>query len=265
MKRYNRAVRIFFLVVILAAASALLALPQESQNISSTARRTADDEQLPVAEFAMPDPVDPKERGLRQVKSSRYNRQGGKPIAELPPGVEELPLNAHWWWGLPALPVRMSQAILIGEIVDAKAYLSSDRTGVYSEFTIRINEVLRKGSDIDLVLVGDVLAQRPGGAVRFPSGRLQRYTIAQQGMPLIGRRYVFFLKCNTVGQDFSILTGYELRNGRVLPLDGHDNKGETVVSAFAAFEGMDETAFLKSVREAISRPSEDSLEKGKPR
>jgi hypothetical protein len=51
------------------------------------------------------------------------------------------------------------------------------------------------------------------------------------------------------GQDFSILTAYELSNGRVLPLEGHDAKGETVVSSFAAFEGIEENAFMKFVEE----------------
>jgi hypothetical protein len=74
-------------------------------------------------------------------------------------------------------------------------------------------------------------------------------------MPATGSKYVFFLKCNGSGQDFSILTGYELKGGRVFPLDGYDSKGEHVISAFTAFEGMDETAFLKTVWDGISNPS----------
>jgi hypothetical protein len=43
-----------------------------------------------------------------------------------------------------ALPTHISNAVVIGEVTDAKAYLSEDRTSVYSEFTIRVGEVLKK-------------------------------------------------------------------------------------------------------------------------
>jgi hypothetical protein len=149
----------------------------------------------------------------------------------------------------------MSDAVVVGEVVNARGYLSSDKTGVYSEFTVRINEVLKNESSVALLFGSEAIAERWGGIVRFPSGRLQRFATAEQSMPATGSKYVFFLKCNGSGQDFSILTGYELKGGRVFPLDGYDSKGEHVISAFTAFEGMDETAFLKTVWDGISNPS----------
>src|SRR2546421_3236661 len=233
---YKKTICVFFVPFVLAVATVLAALPNKSQGGSSpTGQQKTDEKLMPVAEFAAPQPTDPQERALRQARSNRYNKPGGKPITELPPGVEELPLNAHWWWGLPALPASMSNTILVGEVISAEAYLSSDKTGVYSEFTVCINEVLKNDTGTPLVSDSKIVAERSGGAVRFPSGRIQHYSIAKQGIPLIGRRYVFFLKYNGSGQDFFILTGYELRNGQVFPLDGYDNKGKSVVSSFTAF------------------------------
>jgi hypothetical protein len=60
---------------------------------------------------------------------------------------------------------------------------------------------------------------RPGGTVRFASGKVQRYTISKLGYPRQGGAYVLFLKWDEQG-DFSVLTGYELRNNKVVPLDG---------------------------------------------
>jgi hypothetical protein len=218
---------------------------------------------MPVVEFAAADSSDPKERALRQVRSSRYNKREGQPITELTSGEEVLPLNSHWWWGLPALPVNQSHAIVTGEIVSAKAYLSNDKTEVYSEFAVRISEVIRNESNLPLAFGSEVAIERRGGAVRFPSGRLQRYRTAQQGVPVQGRRYLFFLESNESGQDFSLLTAYELRDGQVLPLDGYGDKGEPIVSSFTAFAGMEETTFLKAVSDALAKPSKNSSQRSR--
>lgn len=264
MKRYKKKVFILIGLLILTAFTVLAALPTNNQDNSMAIRqRKAEESQMPIADFALPEPADPKERGLRKARGSRDNNRGEKPIAELPPGEEELPLISHWWWGLPALPARLSEAIVVGEVVDARAYLSSDKTGVYSEFTVRVDEAFKNESSVQLVVGSEVVAERRGGVVRFPSGRLQRYSTLQQGMPIAGSRYLFFLKFNRNGEDFSILTGYELKGGRVLPLDGYGSKGEHVIPSFAAFEGMDETAFLKTVCDAICNSSTDSPEKAK--
>lgn len=148
---------------------------------------------------------------------------------------------------------------MVGEVLSSQAYLSSDKTGVYSEFRIEISEVLKNASGATLISHSEVIATREGGIVRFPSGRQQRYTTAQQGMPMVGRRYVFFLRCNVSGQDFSLLTAYELRNDRVLPIDGYGDKGEPRLISFTKFEGMDETVFLKAVADAISKPPKDTV------
>jgi hypothetical protein len=262
VKSNHKSIFVLFGLLILASATALPALPLRDQTTSTAiALQKNDDCQIPVADFAIADSTDPKERALRQARGSRYNKRGAQPIAELTSGEEVLPLNSHWWWGLPALPANESDAIVIGEVVSAKAYLSNDKTDVYSEFAVRISEVLKNGSSAPLAVGSEVAVERRGGVVRFPSGRLQRYRTAHQGMPINGRRYVFFLDSNESGQDFSLLTAYELRDGRVLPLDGYGDKGEPAVSSFTAFEGMDETTFLTAVSAAIANPSQDSPEK----
>jgi hypothetical protein len=61
-------------------------------------------------------------------------------------------------------------------------------------------------------------------------------------MPQVGLRYVLFLT-NAQGQsDFQILTGYELREGKVHPLDDLLN--------LYTYENADETTFLKQLHTA---------------
>ena len=77
-------------------------------------------------------------------------------------------------------------------------------------------------------------------------------------LPRVGRRYVLFLKRVNDAQDLSILTGYELRQGRVMPLDGVMNLFSPAtgqVTRKAPFENADEATFLDLVRTAVANPS----------
>jgi hypothetical protein len=148
--------------------------------------------------------------------------------------------------GLPALPVAQSEAVIIGEVTGAKAYLSEDKYTVYSDFTININEVLKNSSTSQLAPNNVVNVERQGGRVRFPSGHINTVAVGGQSMPRIGKRYVLFLKSSD-GQDFSIVLGYELREGHVFLLDnaypGHPIRD---------YQGVDEATFLKKVKDAIT-------------
>jgi hypothetical protein len=83
--------------------------------------------------------------------------------------------------------------------------------------------------------------ERDGGRVRFPNGRLHMYMIADYDMPKVGLRYVLFLNNDELG--FQIITGYELRDGKVYPLDHLPNP--------RIYENSDEMDFLSHLRKRI--------------
>lgn len=186
-----------------------------------------------------------------RAKKGRALRQD-KPIDELPGNVEPLPMSSHMWAGLPALPVAQSDAVVLGEVTDRRASLTEDRTGVFSEFSVRLDTVFKDAQGLP-VPGGMVEVSRPGGAVRFASGKVQRYTFSKLGYPKQGGQYVLFLKRDEEG-DFSILTGYELRNDKVLPLDGGgaDPQGEL---QFAVYRGASREAFLGELKKAVQAAS----------
>jgi len=207
---------------------------------------------IPVAVAAASLPRDPAERALRLARSSRYDGRGSVTFDEASPNTTGRSSISEWYLYLPALPTADSDAVVSGRIVDAKGYLSSDRTGAYSEFTVLIDRVLKDGRG-SLQPGGSVIAEREGAIVNLPDGRLIRYEIAYQGMPQVGRRYVLFLKYNAPGDDYQILTGYELRDGRVSPVDEADH--------FAAYNDSTEERFLSVVREAVLHPPQAPREK----
>jgi hypothetical protein len=66
------------------------------------------------------------------------------------------------------------------------------------------------------------------------------------GVPAKGKSYVLFLKREEAG-DFTILTGYELSNGLVTPLDGEE--GSTF--PFNYYDGVVEAQFMQDLKSAI--------------
>lgn len=133
---------------------------------------------------------------------------------------------------------------MIGQVRDANAHISADKNGVYSEFTVQVGEVIKDATASPLSPGNQITAERQGGRVRYPSGRVEWFHINAQNMPTVNSRYVLFLK-HIDSDSFSIITGYELRDGRVYALDSG-------ASQFTFYDGGDELSFLKLVREAIA-------------
>jgi hypothetical protein len=145
---------------------------------------------------------------------------------------------------LPALPVEAASTVVIGTVVGGKAYLSNDKTGVYSTFTVLINEVLKNSEN---VRVGNLVeAEREGGRGQFPSGRVHLYMISEQDMPRVGGRYLFFLTATNSEGVFEILTGYELRQSSVYALDD--------LPKTRSYESSTPAVFLNELRTRLTNP-----------
>jgi hypothetical protein len=153
-----------------------------------------------------------------------------------------------WDFNVSVIPAGMSDAVVAGTVTDSKAYLSPDGTGVYSEFTLKVEKVLKDRSGT-ISTTAPLAIDRAGGRVRYPSGDIVKYIVSGQGMPRVNKRYVFFLKLED--QDFRILTGYELGAGGVSPLD-------MTVEKFKKYKGVDEATFLNQIRNAINSGSDTS-------
>jgi len=233
---------------------------QESKRTQASERTQSVPADIPLADFNAPEPTDPAKRTLRHTKSNRHNIKDPsvKPgeISKLALTERSAPINLGGPWSHaaeePALPVTESDAVLIADVTDAAAYLSTDKTSVYSEFTLAVAEIL-KDSKADIPVGESITAERSGGGVRFASGKILLRGLLGKPLPKKSTRYVFFLKRNEDVNDFSIVTAYELRGGRVFPLDGLTPKG-AVVEPFAAYQqykGADQSVFLTKVRDLV--------------
>ncbi|HZI18380.1 MAG TPA: hypothetical protein VEY09_07265 [Pyrinomonadaceae bacterium] len=203
----------------------------------------AGNDTIPVADYA-----DAAVAAGRRARKTRRGLRTDRPVSELPPNVKLLPVESHWWAGLPALPVGESDAVVSGEAGAGWAGLTEDRSGIYSDFFVRLDTIFKDGQG-GLAPGVVIEVSRPGGGVRFRSGKVQHYTLSKMGYPRAGGRYVLFLKND--GQGFySILTGYELRGDRVLPLDG-DGRDPRADLQFGRYRGASQQSFLNDLWQAV--------------
>ncbi len=142
----------------------------------------------------------------------------------------------------PALPASESDAIVKGEVVDVKGYVSNDKTGAYSEFTVHIKEVLKTDNNLSGNLI---MVEREGATVQLPDGRTIRHVIGDLGMPRIGGEYVFFLSYYAEGQVYNILDLYELQDKQAIRLDTR--------ALYLKYSETEESKFLNELRADIAK------------
>jgi hypothetical protein len=206
-------------------------------------QKTFDETQFPVVDEYTLKIQNNIERAKSESKAKRF-RMAIPAVSDSPTMV--LAGVRHWPEDFSALPVRESTAIVIGDVTEAKANLSEDRTAVYSDFKIKPVTVLKDNDKIG----EELTATRYGGKVRFQDGNSLLVFQSGLGMPRVGRRYVFFLK--ETQDDADLLTAYELKNGKVLPIDsGTPN--------FNVYENVNEADFLKALQNKIESLSKLTL------
>lgn len=191
-------------------------------------------------DFDAPEPSDPLEKAKRKTKGKHFNKMN---IVSRDPTRYWALVTTEWDFGLPALPAEQSSAVVIVEPLTSEAHLSEDKTGVYTEFSAKLEEVLKSN---DPLLTKDSLINisRVGGVVRYRTGEESLCAVQGKNMLRVGKRYLLFLKSINESKDFEIVTGYEIENGKVVPLDDPQQ--------FKIYKGVDEETFLNAVRAAIA-------------
>jgi hypothetical protein len=199
-----------------------------------------------IVDYDSPESNNSKEREKRKLKNKRYDNEDwvykiiNNPKAGGVGRIDEIPPP-------PVIPVVESNLIIIGEITKVSSFLSNDKTGIYTEDTIRVEEILKADSSNKVKPKDFVIADREGGAVRYANGQIITYGSSTKGLPKLKSRYVLFLTSPDNSPNYRILTVYELREGKVIPLD--------IEIPFGKFKGISEMDFIKKVRETILNPS----------
>jgi len=188
----------------------------------------------------------------RQLRESRYKDAYPeiKDPADTNPGgpTEDYTYSFVDYAGkVDPFPASRSAAVVIGTVLGGKAFVSKDHTFVYSDFKVRVDQVLKQDPSANLTVGGLLVAMKQGGTIHFPSGHVRHFLNNGHGMPAIGAQYLFFLLKPDPVPEYETAIGavYELRNGRVYALD----------DVSAEFDGVSEPEFLGKVQAAIAAQS----------
>jgi len=219
------------------------------QNVTQPTAKELDDAATPIVDLADPNPVS----SGRALKNARWDKHR-LVKSQLDPRVASVVMD-HWeGQNISDLPTEKSDLIVEGKVTESAAFLSNDKGDVYSEFTVHVTEILKAGADLEVKPGSSIIAERRGGRVKYPDGRIVRYGFVGQGSPMKGKSYLFFLSKSGDG-DYTILTGYELQGNRVLALDGSriNDRGLGKWS-FDKHNDEDCENFRLAVRKAIKNP-----------
>src|ERR1043165_1310121 len=241
--------KLTILLLLLVFATLGMTLGQQNQVRKEDAEKTEYARQLearhlrfPTADYDEPESADPKKNEARKQKNRRKNDDSWV-ASNGPEWANELVRNMEGGIDLPSLPVGESSYIVLGKVTSAEAHLSQDKRNVYSEFKVSVEKVFKTATAMSDGT--EIVVDRQGGFVKYPSGHSILYRTTHLEMPLKGERYLFFL--TSKNDDLSILTAYELAPKGVQPLDQ--------APQFEKYTGATEEALLEKLRDSLLKTS----------
>jgi len=263
-------VGLLFLIIIVITTTTITIIHSQQKQSSTSLKKTINDEDVPITNFNKSLPTEAKEKDKRQKKNKRGNLELGAKTGVFDAKRFMLTEERQSGYGgfethapvEPAIPAAKSDVVITGEITKAEAFLSEDKVSIYSEFTVKIDSIHKNSTSEDINIGDSIVIYRGGGGVRFPSGKIIKKVFEGKPMPQVGSKYVLFLKYGAEENDYPLITAYELKNGKIIPLDGLDRDGKVIyqLTSHQSYKGASETDFLNLVQFAIST-SQDLFER----
>jgi len=222
---------------------------EQQQQIRQKAESITKEHNKPPVSRLVAEPSGAREQALRINRSRRYNGPSHIDITKLVDGgriTRSSEFSAML--EIPPIPLAKSKTILIADVLSTQAYLSSDKTTIYTEYSLAVQQVLRNDPAATTHADAIVTACRKGGTLILPNGNTVGYDFQRQGFPGVGERYLFFLDWDSVGEDYQIVTAYLFLEGQVYPID--DLRHSRTEDLRHAGEAID--SFVAEVEKAVA-------------
>lgn len=188
--------------------------------------------------------VDEKEK--RKLKGQRYDNDSW---VQKNPHPETGMIGRYTEATPPStLPTQESDLVVTGRVMDVTTHLSNDKSGVYSEYKIKLGKSLKKNEQVNIEKGGFITADRPGGMVRYPNHQTVIYLHNELGLPEVGKEYVLFLTDDKKSGNYKIITLYELQESATVPLDAGRNTDD--------IKRKGKNDFIKTIQEKLSEKAE---------
>lgn len=191
----------------------------------------------------------PKERELRRAKNRRYYNGGSDLTVQRPQNSEIF--FEHIWPAVNFIPADESAVVVVGRVIKVQPHLSSDRSRIYTEITISVDDFVKRSEQNRVAADKTVVIDRLGGALELKTGQIVRddIQIDYLGNLKLDKRYLVFAQAINDGNDLNLIKSYELVDGKVFTNDSRPSRLiSTLTSVPSTWE--DEAAFVKAIREA---------------
>jgi hypothetical protein len=184
---------------------------------------------------------------FRHAKNIRYNSDGID-LTKRDPNIDYF-ITHITPRGLSPLPIEESSDIVVGKVIKIQPFFSEDKSQIYTEITVNVEEVLKKSSNLFSESKMLTLTEL-GGAIKLGSGKVIRYEINVDSKEIIcnEKRYLLFIETTNENKDFRFIKLYGLHNEMVYAFE----KGqEYLVSKKSKSLPDKEDKFLDNLRSII--------------
>lgn len=198
---------------------------------------------------------------VRQARDRVFNdKTGTRPRLDNAGDGPQVPdISGIYLVKIDALPVKLSDAVVVGSLTSYAAFLSGDHTVIYTELYVRIEQVFKDSTGL-LHPGGLVTLPQMGGVLTMENGRVLRYPVTAGTHSLndleVNKKYTLFLTYASSLKVFSIIKTWELLETEVIPLLPAD-RDETDRSG-GIYAMMNEYQFLTTLQRAVQ---ENALKK----
>jgi hypothetical protein len=211
-----------------------ISFTQERSNNFSTCVNSVFEENTEITEF-------------RKLKNIRFNSDGID-LTTRRPDLEYF-VETIIPRGLPLLPIEESSDIVLGKVIKIQPYFSQDKSQIYTEITVSIEEVLKRSPNLPSESRMLTLTEL-GGAIKLGSGKVIRYEINVDSREIIcnEKRYLLFIETTNENKDFRFIKLYGLHNEMVYAFE----KGKEYLASKKSKSLPDkEDKFLDNLRSII--------------
>lgn len=147
--------------------------------------------------------------------------------------------------GLPLIPVEESLIVLVGKVTKIQTFLSEDKSQIYTEITVQVEEILKNSSQSEIGT--SIILDKIGGSILLSSGKILRHEVKVERLGNVceNNRYVFFIQQE--GEVYYYIKYYELNEGKVFIIEGSERK--VISEKYKDTKGIEyESVFLDLIR-----------------
>jgi len=156
--------------------------------------------------------------GLRSVRNALYNSHSGEaPLSDQSAGTNlSYPMSFQ---RLNRIPVELADLVAVGSVNKIRSYLSNDQTTLYTEFSLKVSQVVMNRSSKSVLAGDSVDVERPGGVLKLPSGKILTRASRFETMPRPKYSYAMLLKYIRSADAYTLVSGFELAGNQVYILE----------------------------------------------